>query len=442
MSGENSEYREGSLEAPTRHDIEWRSQEYFEEADFAQELERVFDICAGCRRCVSLCNAFPTLFDLIDESPTLEVDGVDQEDFPKVIDQCYLCDLCYMTKCPYVPPHEWNVDFPHLMLRGKALKFKKSGASIRDRLLTSTDAIGKLVSIPVVTDIVNSANDSKMMRKTVQSAFGIHPSAPLPRFHSDTVRKRLTGSKPIISGEVDRIGLFVTCYGNRNAPHLVEDMISIFDHNEVAVELFCNERCCGMPKFELGDFSSVERLKDANVPLLAELACQGIRLTAPVPSCVLMYRQELPLMFPDDEGVRIVSNAFVDPFEFLMKRHQDGKLKTQFKSGLGKVAYHAPCHQRVQNIGLKTKQILELVPDTEVIVLERCTGHDGTYAIKQENFEFAQKICRPVVNRIREEDVDYYVSDCPLAGGLIQHNLGDDKLAASVFELLKRAYGL
>ena len=127
--------REGSLEAPTRHPIDWKSPDFYDEEKLNAELHRVYDICHGCRRCVSLCTAFPTLFDLVDESKTGEVDGVDVADFGKVVDQCYLCDLCYMTKCPYVPPHQWNVDFPHLMLRAKAVKFKKGEVRVRDRLL-------------------------------------------------------------------------------------------------------------------------------------------------------------------------------------------------------------------------------------------------------------------------------------------------------------------
>ena len=150
--------REGSLEAPTRHPLDWKSADFYDEARLDKELERVFDICHGCRRCVNLCTAFPTLFDLIDESKTMEVDGVAKQDYWKVVDQCYLCDMCYMTKCPYVPPHQWNVDFPHLMLRAKAVKFKKGGAGFRDRLLSSTDAMGKLASIPVVVQIVNAVN--------------------------------------------------------------------------------------------------------------------------------------------------------------------------------------------------------------------------------------------------------------------------------------------
>ena len=435
-----NEYREGSLEAPTRHPIEWKTAEFYDENALNAELERVYDICHGCRRCVSLCNAFPVLFDLVDESDTMEVDGVAKSDYMKVVDQCYLCDLCYMTKCPYVPPHEWNVDFPHLMLRAKAVHYKKEGASLRDRVLTSTDAVGKLASIPVVAEVVNTTNRVGATRKLLESAIGVHAEAPLPKFHSNTLRKR--AAKRAAPRFEERIGLFVTCYGNRNAPDVVEDMIAVFEHNGVGVELIRNEQCCGMPKLELGDLETVEKHKNANIPMLLELAEQGLRITAPIPSCVLMYRQELPLLFPDDADVKKVQAAMVDPFEFLMARHKDGKLDTAFKSGLGKVAYHVPCHQRVQNIGLKTKDMLELVPDTEIVPIERCSGHDGTYAVKKENYEFAKKICRPVVKRITDGQVDHYISDCPMAGELIEHGVGDASHATSAFTLLRQAYGI
>ena len=435
-----NEYREGSLEAPTRHPIEWKTAEFYDEDALNAELERVYDICHGCRRCVSLCNAFPVLFDLVDESDTMEVDGVAKSDYMKVVDQCYLCDLCYMTKCPYVPPHEWNVDFPHLMLRAKAVHYKKQGASLRDRVLTSTDAVGKLASIPVVAEVVNTTNQVGATRKLLESAIGVHAEAPLPKFHSNTLRKRV--AKRAAKRFEQRIGLFVTCYGNRNAPDVVEDMIAVFEHNGVGVELIRNEQCCGMPKLELGDLETVEKHKNANIPMLLELAEQGLRITAPIPSCVLMYRQELPLLFPDDADVKKVQAAMVDPFEFLMARHKAGQLDTTFKRGLGKVAYHVPCHQRVQNIGLKTKDMLELVPDTEILPIERCSGHDGTYAVKKENYEFAKKICRPVVKRITDGQVDHYISDCPMAGELIEHGVGDASHATSAFTLLRQAYGI
>ena len=433
------ERREGSLEAPTRHALDWKSEEFKDPDALTSELERVFDVCHTCRRCVSLCNSFPRLFDLIDEAPSMELDTVDKADFEKVVDDCYLCDLCYMTKCPYVPPHEWNIDFPHLMLRAKAQKFERKGASIRDRVLTSTDAVGKLAAIPVVAQAVNLANKTKPIRKGMESLLGIHAEAPLPKFNSNTARKRIRKRKQDIVFE-DKIGLFVTCYGDKNSPQIVEDMIAVFEHNGVGVEILTNEKCCGMPKFELGDLKALEELKNFNIPNLMKLVSKGLRITAPIPSCVLMYRQELPLLFPNDQMVLDVQRAFVDPFEFLMSRHKLGLLNTSFKNPIGKVAYHVPCHQRVQNIGLKTKQLLELVPDSSILVIERCSGHDGTYAVKKENYHTAQKICRPVVKRIQAGEVDHYLSDCPMAGELIQHGLGDATHAGSAFTLLRNAY--
>ena len=442
--------REGSLEAPVRHAIEWKQADYYDREGLNAELERVFDICHGCRRCVSLCHAFPTLFDLVDESDTMEVDGVDKADYGKVVEHCYLCDLCYMTKCPYVPPHEWNVDFPHLMLRAKAVNFKQGRAKLRDKVLTSTEAVGNLAGIPVIAQVVNAANKSRPIRKVLEKTAGIHADAPLPEFHSSSLRKRVKGKKPAppAAGAAGRttgkVALFVTCYCNRNTPGVAEDLIAVFEHNGISVTLADKEACCGMPKLELGDLDAVERAKDVNIPQLVELVEQGWDIVAPIPSCVLMFKQELPLMFPGDETVERVRQAFYDPFEYLMIRHKEGKLSTEFKQSLGRIAYHAPCHQRVQNIGLKTRDMLALVPDTTIDVIERCSGHDGTYAVKAESHEISTKICRPVVNKVKQAEAEHYVSDCPMAGAQISNGLGESDAGAaeSAFSLLKYAYGL
>mgnify|MGYP006272584965 CR=1 FL=1 len=444
-SGETTR-REGSLDAPTRHPLDWQSPSFYDKDALFHELERVYDICHGCRRCVSLCNAFPVLFDLVDESPTMEMDGVKKEDYWKVVDQCYLCDLCYMTKCPYVPPHEWNLDFPHVMLRAKAVKFKDGETSLRDKVLTSTDAVGKLASIPVVSQVVNAANAMKPVRQLVEKVAGIHAEAPLPRFESNTARKRLAGPVPAARAEATpettgKVAVFLTCYGNRNAPQVVEDMVAVLRHNDLEVRITGQEVCCGMPKLELGDLETVAKHKDANVAALLPLVEQGYDLIAPIPSCVLMFKQELPLMFPDDPAVQRIRKAFFDPFEYLMLRHKAGKLRTDFAATLGAIAHHVPCHQRVQNIGPKTKEVLELVPDTQVTSLERCSGHDGTYAVKAENYEFAKKICKPVVNRIKEGNFDHYLSDCPMAGELIEQGVAASE-ATSAFTLLRQAYGI
>ena len=266
--------KEGSLEAPTRHALDWKNPEFYDEGALFSELERVFDLCHGCRRCVSLCNAFPTLFDLVDESSTMEVDGVDKQDYGKVVDQCYLCDLCYQTKCPYIPPHEWNIDFPHLMLRAKAAKFKQGKVKPSEKILSSTDAVGKIASIPVVVNAVNTANKIRPMRKVLDKVLGVHPDAALPEYHSKTFRRRIRKTEGQSNGTpvqpagktTGRVAIFATCYGNYNAPDLGEDLVSVLRHNGLEVTLVDREQCCGMPKLELGDLASVAKAKETNIP--------------------------------------------------------------------------------------------------------------------------------------------------------------------------------
>ena len=440
--------REGSLQAPTRHPIDWKDSKYYDEDELFKELERVYEICHGCRRCVSLCQAFPTLFDLVDESETMEVDGVAKADYWKVVDQCYLCDLCFMTKCPYVPPHEWNVDFPHLMLRGKAVKYKRGQTKPRDKILTSTDVVGSIASIPVISGLVNATNRSGVGRKVLDSVLGVHPQARVPEYHSNTLRKQLksrVGRQP--EGEAagpttGKVALFTTCYNNVSEPDVGMDLVTVFEHNGIPITIPGKERCCGMPKLELGDLEAVEKAKDANLPILEKLVDDGWDLVAPIPSCVLMFKQELPLMFPDEDALQKVKEHIYDPFEYLMLRHRHGKLNTDFKRPLGTVAYHAACHQRVQNIGQKTRELLSLVPDTRVEVIERCSGHDGTYAVKKEFYEYSMKIVRPVANRVKQIQADHYGSDCPMAGQHIGHALADGSKPQHPLTLLCIAYGL
>lgn len=439
--------REGGLDAPTRHPLNQEDPKFWDEDDLNKELEMVYDICHGCRRCVSLCNAFPTLFDLVDESDTMEVDGVAIADYNKVVDQCYLCDLCYLTKCPYVPPHEWNVDFPHLMLRAKAIKFKKGDTKFRDRIITSTDMVGKLASKPLLNSITNWGTKSKLSRNILDSTLGIHKDAKLPGYARDTARKsHAQYVNAMDSGESSStkkpVTLFTTCYCNYNEPGIVESVIKVLQHNDVEISLLGKEHCCGMPKLELGDLETVKRLKEQNIPALYEAAQQGNAIIAAVPSCVLMFKQELPLMFPDDEKVKAVANAFYGPFEYLHKLHKEGKLNTEFKNKLGNVSYHVACHQRVQNIGPKTKQILELIEATEVKNIERCSGHDGTYGVKSETLKFANKIAAPIVRQIKQQEPDYYGSDCPIAGKHIENNLENEQEAIHPIDLLRLAYGI
>jgi len=452
--------REGSLEAPTRHALDWQNPAFYDEAAAFAEMERVFDICHGCRRCVSLCNSFPTLFDLVDESPTMEVDGVPKEKYWKVVDQCYLCDVCYMTKCPYVPPHPWNVDFPHLMLRAKAIQFKKgSPTAFRDKNLSATDRNGKLATIPVVVQFVNASAKVPALRALGEKTMGVHKTAWLPEFTSKKFRSNAAPSKPHVVKNGQRtpgkVAVFSTCYVNYNEPGIGHDLLKILDHNEIPYRLVEKEACCGMPKLELGDLESVAKLKAVNIPPLAKLAREGYAIVTSIPSCTLMFKQELPLMFPDDADVKAVQEAMFDPFEYLISRQKDGLLKTDFKQPLGKVSYHIPCHSRVQNVGQKTREMLQLVPETQVNTVERCSGHAGTWGVKKEFHEIALKIGKPVFRQMNDFKPDYISSDCQLASHHIEQGIGllaaaatDGAAAAPApktahpLTLVRRAYGL
>jgi Fe-S oxidoreductase len=446
--------REGNLEAPTRHPIDWKNPEFFDEAAAFKEMERVFDICHGCRRCVSLCQSFPNLFDLVDATADGEVHGVRKEDYWKVVDQCYLCDLCYMTKCPYTPPHAWNLDFPHLMLRAKAIKHKQGGVTARDKLLASTDLHGQFAGIPIVSAVVNTVNATKAMRGLLDSQLHVHPEAWMPA--TATQRFRWGRAMNNTSFEVKngertpgKVAIYSTCIVNYNEPGIGEDLIKILDHNEIPYEIVEKEQCCGMPKLELGDLEAVERAKNANIPVLARYAREGWAIVTSVPSCTLMFKQELPLMFPDDADTQLVKEAMWDPFEYLVARHKDGLLKTDFKRPLGKVSYHIPCHGRVQNIGKKTEEMLKLIGQTVAVKLttvERCSGHAGTYGVKTPTHPISMKIGKPVFKTMAKDGPDVIGSDCPMAGHHIAQGMQQAGTPAPQvlhpISMVRTAYGI
>jgi glycerol-3-phosphate dehydrogenase subunit C len=450
--------REGSLEKPTRHPLDWKNPEFYDEDKLFHEMERVFDICHGCRRCVSLCGSFPTLFDLVDESSTMEVDGVDKKDYWKVVDQCYLCDVCYLTKCPYVPPHAWNVDFPHLMLRAKAIKHEKGETTFRDKFLSSTDKLGSFAGIPIVTQAVNAVNKTSFARNMMESQLGVDKDAWIPAYADKKFRSGSKGndSFPVKAGQrtPGKVAIYSTCYINFNEPGIGQDLVKVLEHNQIPWALAAKEACCGMPKLELGDLKEVERLMQINIPHLLKLAREGYAIVTPIPSCTLMFKQELPLMFPDNADVQAVKAAMWDPFDYLIQRNRDGLLKTDFKEPLGNVSYHVACHLRVQNMGQKTKDMLAMVPETKVTTVERCSGHSGTWGVKKEYHQQAMKIGTPVFKAMAAAEPKYIASDCQLA----THHIGQgmEKQGAKVardgktegalekhpIELLAIAYGL
>lgn len=446
--------REGNLEAPTRHPIDWKNPDFYDEGQALAEMERVFDICHGCRRCVSLCQSFPNLFDLVDATADGEVHGVAKADYWSVVDQCYLCDLCYMTKCPYTPPHAWNLDFPHLMLRAKAIKFSKGEVGIKQKFLASTDTHGQFAGIPIVVDVVNQINQTRAMRKLMDSQLHVHPEAWMPALAPQRFRwGRVMNNTAFVAVNGQRtpgkVAIFATCYINYNEPGIGADLVKLLDHNEIPYEIVDKEQCCGMPRLELGDLKSVEQAWQANIPVLSRYAREGWAIVTAVPSCTLMFKQELPLMFPDDADTQAVKEAMFDPFEYLVARHKDGLLKTDFKAALGKVSYHIPCHGRVQNIGKKTEEMFKLIGQTvevKLTTVERCSGHAGIYGVKTATHPVAMKIGKPVFKTMAKDEPDYIGSDCPMAGHHIAQGMAQAGTPAKALQhpisLVRIAYGL
>jgi glycerol-3-phosphate dehydrogenase subunit C len=445
--------REGNLEAPTRHPIDWQGADFYDAASALAEMERVFDICHGCRRCVSLCQSFPNLFDLVDATADGEVHGVHKADYGKVVDQCYLCDLCYMTKCPYTPPHPWNLDFPHLMLRAKAIKFKQGGVKGAEKFLASTDVHGQFAGIPVVVKVVNAVNRTKFARKQMDSILGVHPDAWMPELATQRFRwgAAKSPSTVVTNGErtPGKVAIFSTCFVNYNEPGIGHDLLKLLAHNDIPYVIVDKEKCCGMPKLELGDLDSVAEHKAANMPVLARYAKQGYAILSAVPSCTLMFKQELPLMFPGCADTQAVKEAVFDPFEYLIARHKDGLLKLDFKAALGKVSYHIPCHGRVQNIGKKTEEMFKLIGtkvEVKLNTVERCSGHAGTYGVKTATHPVAMKIGRPVFKAMAKDEPEHIASDCPMAGHHIAQGMQQAgtpaKAVSHPLSLVRIAYGL
>jgi Fe-S oxidoreductase len=359
-----------------------------------------------------------------------------------------------MTKCPYVPPHPWNLDFPHTMLRAKAIKFKKGEVKFGEKLLASTDVHGQFAGIPIVVQAVNAVNKTEAARGLLEKALGVDQHAWLPALATRKFRSAAPKSQPhaVRDGErtPGKVAIFSTCYINYNEPGIGLDLLKLLEHNAIPYELVEKEKCCGMPKLELGDLESVDASKRANIPVLARYAREGYAILSAVPSCTLMFKQELPLMYPGDADVALVRDAMWDPFEYLASRKRDGLLKTEFPQPLGKVSYQVPCHSRVQNIGKKTEEMLKMVPGTSVHTHERCSGHAGTFGVKKGTHDMAMKIgkllFKAMANHKDGGAPDVISSDCPLGGGHIKQGFEVNKHPPvpqkHPLTLMREAYGL
>jgi glycerol-3-phosphate dehydrogenase subunit C len=441
--------REGSLDAPTRHPLAWNDPDFADPQKLDAEMRRVFDICHGCRRCFNLCDSFPRLFDLIDQSASGELHDVKSEDFGKVVQACTLCDLCFMTKCPYVPPHEFNLDFPHLMLRYRYAERARGKADGMARELARTDRNGRLgdAVAPLANWAVERGN--KITRPLMEKVADVHRDAALPGFHSKTFLRRAKAEPVDVNREAPASGrkavLYATCFVNFHNPGIGMAARAVLAKNGVETEVVY-PRCCGMPQFEQGDLAKVAEGARSVAAALLPWVEKGYDVVALVPSCALMLKFEWPLVLPQDAAIKKLSEATFDVSEYVVDIAKREGLAPGLKPVEGGVALHIACHARAQNMGQKATEMLRLIPGADLTVIERCSGHGGSWGVHKENFEIALKVGRPVARQAKDSAKRQIASECPLAAthilqGIERQGGSPPPAAPHPIEILARAYG-
>ena len=445
--------REGSLDAPVRHPIAWQDPDFTDPEKLDAELRRVFDICHGCRRCFNLCDSFPRLFDLIDEGPTGELDAIKSEQFKPVVDACTLCDMCFMTKCPYVPPHAFNLDFPHLMLRYRVAELQRGEVGTMTRQLTETDRNGKLAG--VVPALANWAikTGNTVTRPLMEKVAGVDRAAALPKFHGKTFVMRAADEPPATDRSAPGAGrkavLYATCFVNYNNPGIGMAARGVLAKNGVET-VAVYPGCCGMPKLEHGDLARVTASARRIARDLGAWIDKGYDVIALVPSCALMMKFEWPLLLPDDPAIKRLSRATFDVAEYVVDIAKRNGLAPGLQALPGGVSLHLACHARAQNMGQKAAEMLRLIPGADVSVIERCSGHGGSWGVMKGNFEVALKVGKPVARAAAKEAKMFVASECPLAGEHIVQGMRklDGEAAVTVdesvhpIELFAKAYGI
>ncbi|MCE9523827.1 MAG: glycerol-3-phosphate dehydrogenase [Alphaproteobacteria bacterium] len=416
-------------------------------------MRRVFDICHGCRRCFNLCDSFPRLFDLVDNSPTEELDGVKSEDFSPVVEACTLCDMCFMTKCPYVPPHEFNLDFPHLMLRYRAAEAKAGKTHFVAGQLAEMDRNGTIAT--AVAPIANWGSDTKnkFTRKIAESVAGIDARAELPKFNSRTFVMADRRDPAVVNQAAPAYGrrkalIFATCFVNYNRPPTGMAARAVLNHLGVETQVGY-PGCCGMPFLEQADLARVAAQAEKVSKALLPFVDQGYDIIALTASCGLMLKFEWPLISPANEELKRLAKATYDIDEYVVDIAKKEGLPPGMKPIDGGVSVHLACHARAQNIGPKAAEMLRLVPETKVDVIERCSGHGGTFGVLKPTHEVAMKIGKPAARTANSQAHAHVVSDCPLAAKHLKQGMraldGEAKAPSDIahpIELMARAYGL
>ena len=419
--------------------LDLRQPEFWQLDKVDRELRRVYDICAGCRRCLPLCPSFKVLFERLDvDAVDGDVERLPAADVKEVVDLCYQCKLCF-NHCPYTPPHRWAVDFPRLMLHARSAEARHRGVSLQDRALGNTELVGKLGSL--TAGLANWAHGVWVHRKFMEATLGIHHARELPKFHSEPFSRWFDQRKPSAPATrrapQGRVALFATCSVEYNDPDTGKAAVAVLERNGIDVSLPA-QRCCGMPYLDGGAMKEAKRLIAENVKSLAQAVRDGRDIVVLGPTCSYMLKQEYPWLDGSDEA-NLVAGRTRDLCEYLMGLHAAGRLDTTFPVPPGKVLYQLPCHLKAQNMGTKSAELLRLT-GAEVQTAERCTAMDGTWGLKKQYFELSMKLAAPLFRDVEETRPDRVATDCPLAALQIQQ--GTRTAARHPVQILAEAYGL
>ena len=416
--------------------ISFQSPKFQDLKSYHEETLRIYDVCNGCRRCFNLCPSFDVLFRGIDDQDG-EVEKVDAKTIENVVDLCYYCKLCF-NHCPYCPPHRYDLDFPQLMIWGKYLKAKDKKPSFRDRLLVNVERMGQLGGM--VAPLTNWAMRQPLFRRLQEWVLGIHRDRLFPLFFRKSFSSwfKKTGSADASNKMHEKVALFYTCYVNRHDPEIGKASVQVLQKN--AVEVICpQQECCGMPYFDIGDLDTVRKKAKANLKSLSAAVDAGYTIVAPMPTCSLMLKKEYPQLIPTAEAKKVAENT-MDLCEYLMKLESQEKLLKAFVWSPGKIAYQVPCHLRDQNIGFKSRDLMKLIPGTTVSLIERCSGHDGSFGVKKEYYQLSLNVGKKAFSEIERSNADIIASDCPLSGIALTQETG--KKSYHPIEILKKAYGI
>jgi glycerol-3-phosphate dehydrogenase subunit C len=424
------------VEPPDRpsSEIGYDDPDYADPSAVERELRRVGDICHQCRRCLPLCPSFPKLFELVDASPE-EVAGVAMAGFEEVNELCYHCKLCY-NHCPYHPPHEWDVDFPALMRRHQAVRANRDGVPLTRKLTTKTDLLGKVGAL--APPLMNFANRNRLSRVAMEKTVGIHRDWVMPSYYHETVDRWFGRHETEGSGANGHAVLFTTCSVNYSDPIAGRSAVKVLEHNDVRVDV-AYERCCGMPYRDTGDLAAARANASRNVADLLPYVEQGATVVVPGPSCSLMLKEEYPRLLPDNDDALRVADATQDLMAYLYDLARAKKMKREFEHSLGRVAYHAPCHLRAQNIGFRSRDLLKLAAE-EVILIDACSGVDGTWGMQARFHDASMQVAEKMLGRIDESAATHVATDCPLSALRIEEGLG--RKAVHPVVLLRHAYGI